>query len=241
VRRGVIGVIGLGGLVLLLGGWAWFSGAPPLIEGVTIEGGERISASQVRALSGLRIGQPWVASLRDRATRALLAANEIKRVRIEPEARGRGRVWLRIAIEEREPFGVVELPERGRFWADAEGYLLGPIQKDPELTLPVMTGVIAAPTPQGERIMPEAARRAFRAFFSLPGRELARFARLHFRGYDLELRTREGWTALLPVEGLSRHINRLLRVVEALERSLAGSSVWSRIDLRFEGEVTLAR
>lgn len=91
--------------------------------------------------------------------------------------------------------------------------------------------------------MPEAARRAFRAFFSLPGRELGRMARLHFRGYDLELRTREGWTALLPVpvEGLSRYINRLLRVVEALERSSAGSSVWSRIDLRFEGEVTLAR
>lgn len=241
MRRGVIGVIGLGGLVLLLGGWAWFSGGPPLIEGITIEGGERIGASQVRALSGLQIGRPWVASLRDRAIRALLASGRVKRVEIEPEARGHGRVRLKISIEEREPFGAVELPKRGRFWADVEGYLLDPIRTDPEPALPVMTGVRAGPTPQGERILPEAARRAFRAFFGLPGRTLGRFARLHFRGYDLELRTREGWTALLPVEGLSRHVNRLLRVVEALERSSGGSATWSRIDLRFEGEVTLAR
>ncbi len=163
----------------------------------------------------------------------------IKRVRIEPEARARGRAWLKISIEEREPFGLVELPERGRFWADVDGYLLGPAQEAPAMALPVMTGVIAALTPQGERIMPEAARRVFRTLFALPGRVLSRFARLHFRDYDLAIRTRGGWMALLPVEGLSRHIGRLQQVVEALKRSSA--TAWSRIDLRFEGEVTLGR
>lgn len=198
---------------------------------ISVEGGERIGTSQLRIQSGLRIGQPWDATVRTEAVQALRALPGLRDIEVRAERVRPGRVRVYIKAEEREPYGVIALAGRGLFWADREGYLLEPLAGEPYL--PVMVGVSVTLTPQGERVAPHSALRAFQEFFALEGWVLSRFRQLRFRDYDLELQDHAGRRVLLPPRGLRRHLMMLERVSEALDLN------WQTLDLRFEGEVVL--
>jgi len=231
VRRGAFLVVCLGGFLLMAG--ILTAGGSPTIAEISVEGGERIGTSKLRIKSGLHIGQRWSPALRIEAIRALKSLPGIRDAEVSAERIKGGRVKVRIEVEERQPYGVVALEGRGLFWADRDGYLLGPLKTEPYL--PVMAGVSVALTPQGERIAPEGALKAFREFFALEGRILSYFRELRFRGYDLELEDLRGRRVLLPAWGLKSRLKVFERVGEAL------GSDWQRLDLRFEGEVTVGR
>jgi len=211
------------GAILLKGG-------PSVIDEITVEGGERIGTSLIRAESGLHVGQEWNPSTRESALQALLRLPYIDRVTLPSKSRARGHVSVTIRVEEREPYGIVSLTGRGLYWIDRDGYLLGPVEG--KTYLPVATGFRTLATPKGERIAPEAARRALREFYALEGHRIRRFTQMRFRGYDLELHLREGGRLLLSLGGFQGQLAQLEAVMAAL-----GNSRWRTIDLRFEGEV----
>ncbi len=201
-----------------------------MIDEITVQGGERMGTSQIRVSSGLYVGQVWNSSVQKDALQALSRLSQIRRVDFEVEPRAPRRVAVRIRVAEREPHGVVSLAGRGLFWVDREGYLLSSVEG--RLYLPVVTGVDVLSTPLGERIATEKMRQVIDEFFSLDGRTLSRFTEVRFRGYDLELRARNGWRALLPLGGLKSYLSRLDAVISSL-----GDSRWRTLDLRFAGEV----
>jgi len=232
VRRGLLLAIYLGGFALL--GAILLSGGSPLIEEIAVEGGERISASEVYTQSGLRMGISWNASARKSALQALRHIPQLKNVEIHTERTRRGRVRVRISIEEREPYGIVALEGRGLFWVDREGYLLSPLEGEPYL--PVITGLDTLKTLRGERLASEDAIRILKEFYSLSGRTLSLFTELRIGEYHLEMSNREGWVVLLPKEGLKPKLARLEAILAAL-----GDVDWRILDLRFEGEVVIRR
>jgi len=229
VRRGLLLAIYLGGFALI---GLLLRGGSPVIEEIAVEGGERISASIVYTQSGLRVGDVWNASVRERALEVLAHLPGVKGVALKAEPRPGGRVRVHILVEEREPYGIIKLEGRGLFWVDREGFLLDPLEG--EAYLPVVSGVKTHATPRGERIASQEAIRVLREFYSLAGRRLGRFLELHIREYDLELITREGRRLLLPKEGLKAHLAQLEGVLLALKEKN-----WRTLDLRFEGEVVL--
>lgn len=232
MRRGLLLAIYLGGFVLL--GAILLSGGSPLIEEIAVEGGERINASEVYAQSGLRVGISWNASARKSALQALRHLPQLKNVEIQTERTHRGRVRVRISLEEREPYGIMALEGRGLFWVDREGYLLSSLEAEPYL--PVITGLNTLKTLRGERIASEDAIRILQEFYSLSGRTLSLFTELGIGEYHLEVSSREGWVALLPKEGLKLQLARLEAILAAL-----GAEDWRILDLRFEGEVIIRR
>lgn len=205
-----------------------------MIDEITVQGGERMGTSQILVSSGLYVGQVWNSAVQKGALQALSRLSQIRRVDFAVEPRALRRVVVRIRVEEREPYGVVSLAGRGRFWVDREGYVLERVEGRPYL--PVVTGVEVIPTPAGERIATEEMRHLVDEFFSLDGRTLSRFAELRFRQYYLELRAQQGWRALLPRGGLKSYLPRLDAVISSL-----GDSRWRTLDLRFAGEVIVIR
>lgn len=209
-------------------------GGPSVIDEITIEGGERIGASQIRMTSSLHVGQVWSSSLQENALQALRLLPQIRRVKFQIGRRSQRQVSVNILIEEREPYGIVSLTGRGLFWVDREGFLLGKVEG--KAYLPIVTGVRTVATPQGEQLAPEPARRMLEEFFSLDGRTILGFTEVRYREYDLELHTREGGRVLLPVGGVKHYVSQLEPIISAL-----GDSDWRTLDLRFEGEVILQR
>ena len=218
--------------VLVLVGEMLLKGRAPVIDELTVEGGERIGTSQIRVTSGLQVEQVWSSSVRASALQALHRLPQIRIVNLQAKNHPQGRVGVRIQVEEREPYGVISLPGRGLFWVDREGFLLGPVEGKPYL--PVVVGLRTRRAADGEQIAIEPARRVIQEFYSIEGRTLSRFTELRFRGYDLELQAHEGWRVLLPLGGLAYQLTRLDQVIRAL-----GNSRWRTLDLRFEGEVML--
>jgi hypothetical protein len=229
VRRGFLLVGGLGGLILV--GGMLFPGRAPVIAEITVEGGERIGTSQIRATSGLHVGQVWNSSVQEHAVQALSRLPQVRRVALTVERRVADHVDLRLRVEERQPYGIVSLTDRGLYWIDREGYLVESLEGKP--FLPVVSGLRTEATPTGERITSETGRRVIEEFFALDGRLLSRFTELHVREYDLVLRAREGWRVLLPA-GALHSITHMDAVLSAL-----GDRSWRTMDLRVEGAVTL--
>ncbi len=230
MRRGFL--ICLGGLALV--GAALLRGGPLIIEEITVKGGERIGASQIRAASGLTLGQPWTTSLKWQAALALKRLPGVQDVQILLKRRPGGKVGVDIVLREREPYGLIALSGRGLFWVDREGFVLGKLEGKPYL--PVVTGVSTISTPEGERLSSERARRLIEEFFALEGDWLSRVAELRVREYDVELRATEGWRALLAPGGLRPQLAKLDVILSTLE-----AVKWRTVDLRFEGEVVLGR
>lgn len=210
-----------------------------MIEEITIEGGERIIAAQVRAGSVLQPGSPWNAQVREGVMQRLQRLPGLKSVSIQSH-KGPSGVRVRILLEEREPYGIVELENRELFWFDPEGFLILPVEGGRPTILPVIagSGLILEETPQGRRLGPAQVRRLMREFYALPGRLLSQFVRLEVREFDLTLETREGKRIRLPTWGLAEHLQRFRQVVAALERE---DVRWRTLDLRVEGEIVLGR
>jgi len=212
-----------------------------VIAEIAVVGGERIDTAQVRALSLLRVGDRWTPIVRDRALQALRSLPSIQDAEIFTQRLGRGRVRVVLEVQEREPFGLVAL-EDGVYWVDPEGYLLESASDlPPPPEFPVASGVSVESTPRGERVFPERVRRLLREFFALEGRALARVRALRVRPYDLELELRDppGRRVYLPLWDLRASLERLWRVIAALEAAEKGD--WRVLDLRVEGEATLRR
>lgn len=207
-----------------------------MIEEIAVVGGERIGTVKVRAQSGLRVGGTWSEARKTRALQALRRLAGIKDAEIVAESASSGEVTLRILIQERNPYGIVSLQGQ-RFWVDREGVLLDEVEHEP--LLPVISGLDAISTPQRRRIAPEEAVSLLQAFYGLDGQTLSRFSELHYRGYDVVLQAREGWRALVTPHDLSGQLDRLERILFALQRK--GERGWRVIDLRFEGEAILGR
>ena len=210
-----------------------------MIAEIAVVGGERIDTAQVRALSLLRVGDRWTPIVRDRALQALRSLPSIQDAEISTQRLGRGRVRVVLRVQEREPFGLVAL-EDGVYWVDPEGYLLEAASElPPPPGFPSVEGVSVEDTPQGKRVTPERIRRLLREFFALDGGTLARIDALRIRPYDLEVRLRGGRRAYLPLRDPRASLERLWRVIAALEAADKGD--WRVLDLRVEGEVTLRR
>jgi len=212
-----------------------------VIAEIAVVGGERIDTAQVRMLSLLRVGERWTPTVRDRALSALRSLPAVRDVRLVPERLGWKRIRVRVEVQEREPFGLISY-EGKVYWVDPEGYLLGEASPSPPPPgFPVVEGVALESTPEGERVTPERARRALRAFFASEGQILARIRALRVRPFDgeLELRVPPGRRVLLPLRDLRQTLATLERTLAALaETSL---SDWHVLDLRVEGEVTVRR
>jgi len=209
-----------------------------MIEEITIEGGERIIAAQVLAGRVLQPGSPWNAQAREGVIQRLQRLPGLKDLSIQSQ-KVPGGVRVRILLEEREPYGIVEL-DRQLSWFDPEGFLLWPVEGELPPILPMVTGsgLIVEETPQGRRLGPARVRRLMREFYALPGRLLSQFVRLEIREFDLTLETREGKRIRLPTWGLAEHLQRFRQVVAALERE---DIRWRTLDLRVEGEIVLGR
>ncbi|OGF52746.1 MAG: hypothetical protein A2Z21_08190 [Candidatus Fraserbacteria bacterium RBG_16_55_9] len=203
-----------------------------VIDEITVEGGERIGAAEVRVTSSLQVGQIWNSSAQENVLQALHRLPNVRTVNLQVENHPQGRVGVHIRVEDREPYGIISLMGRGLFWVDGEGFLLGDMEGKPYL--PIVTGLRTVKTPSGEQVATEQAQRVIQEFYSLEGRRLSHFTQLDYREYDLELHSQEGWRVLLPIRGLAHQLTRLDRVFSAL-----GDSRWRTLDLRFEGEVML--
>lgn len=144
--------------------------------------------------------------------------------------------WLRISLQEREPYGIIALGPGQYRWVDQEGYLLESLNYPPPE--PFISGVSTEETPRGTRIAEAGARGILRDFYRLDGQKLADWRELRWQGNSILLISRRGWQALLPPGELTAHLSLLSRVLVALA---ADGSKPRRIDLRFSGEVTLGK
>lgn len=214
-----------------------------MIAEIAVVGGERIDTAQVRALSLLRVGDRWTPIVRDRALQALRSLPAVREVKISTRRLGRGEVRVVLALQEREPFGLIAHKDKDEiYWIDPEGYLLEAASAlPPPPEFPIVRGVSTESTPRGERVSPERVRRLLREFFALDGRTLVRVKALRVRPYDLELTLRDppDKRVYLPLRGVRSSLERLWQVIAALEAAPKGD--WHALDLRVEGEVTVRR
>lgn len=234
--RGKFLFVAVVGAIIATGGVLFGTGSP-IIEGIAIEGGGRIGTAEIQALSGFHVGQPWSATQQKSAMEAILGLSQVKNISISKSRVSLRGVRVRLEVNEREPVGIVALSDHTKFWVDEDGILLKPA--DGDLYSPILSGVDAKEISPGVRAVSSVGREAIHEFFCLSGEILNRFQAASVVGDALELTTREGWKALVPVAGLKRQLERLDVIRQKLQDD--GVSIWSLLDLRFEGEVTLKR
>lgn len=202
------------------------------LEGITVEGGERINTAQVERLTGVHPPVSLWAIHTQQFRQKLLSVPWIKEAQVTKVYPH----WLHISLQEREPYGIIALGSGKYRWVDQEGYLLESLNYPPPE--PFISGVSIVETPRGARIAETGAREILRDFYRLDGRRLAGWRELRWRGNSILLISRRGWQALLPSRELSAHLSLLSRVLVALKADRAKPR---RIDLRFSGEVTLGK
>ncbi len=222
-------------IVIAVGGILFGTGSP-VIEGIDIKGGGRIGTSEIQALSGFRVGQPFSATQQESAVEAIQRLSLVQHVSIRKKRSSLQGVRIEIDISEREPLGIVKLRDQSLHWVDREGFLLGAAHDNS--FYPVMTGVVAEKTPEGtERISPAGAVESLRELFALPGEMQSQISEALFSGFYVELMTRDGVKVRVPATGLKRHLERYREILPQLQNE--GFGAWSAVDMRIEGEATL--
>lgn len=242
MRGGILLAVALGGLALMAWHFVPQPDAPPAIGRVDVVGAERLSPTRVRSVSGLQVGAPWTAQAKRQAINELTHLPQARSVKIDDVSRfsqaDQAYVSIRVEVDERRPYGIVQLSGGDRHWVGRDGVLLEPVDRQPP-SLPVLLGVSPTSSPEGSRLRSAASVRVMRSLYALNGERLRRIASLRFRGYDLVLRLREEGRALLPPQGLPAQMQRLERVMATLRER--GDPGWRTLDLRVPGEVAIGR
>ncbi|MBI3459363.1 FtsQ-type POTRA domain-containing protein [Candidatus Acetothermia bacterium] len=213
LRRFVVLVGAIILLVVGLASWRLLLGNDLAIRTIEVEGGERIQAATVLDIFPVKVGDNlWQVNV-DQARFSLLKATpwlrEVQVVKAYPDR-------LRVILEERRPFVVIELAAHRSVWIDAEGYLLEPARST-EIYQPRLRGLSLAETPQGQKVTDEASLQALRDLFAFDGTFLEQFEDVQFNGSDVALTSRAGFQVFLKnfsVKGDLRLLKRVLDVVE---------------------------
>ena len=224
-------------IIFAVGGILFGTGSP-VIEGIEIKGGGRIPTSEIRALSGLRVGQPFSAIQNENAVEAIQKLRLVQRVFISSSRSSLRGVQVVLDVREREPFAIVKLGDQKRYWIDRDGFLLDPAQD--ETFYPILAGLSVEQVSDGvERISPIEALETAREFFTLPGEVLSQFSELLFSDFFAQLTTRDGRKVRVPTTELKRHLERYSKIQDELQ--ISKIAAWGLMDLRLEGEATLRR
>ncbi len=239
MRGGILLAVALGGLAFLAWQLVPWPEAVPVVGRVDVGGVERLDPESVRNRSGIAVGTSWSSQAQRRAIDALTRLPRVRTAHIvATPIDSQNGVAVSIQIEERRPYGVVELEDGQRHWVDRHGVLLARVERQPP-SLPVLSGVDTISSPHGPQIKSDNGVRVLRSFYALGGDKLRPFASLRFRGYDLALHARAGWRALLRPRDLSTQMERLQRVVETLRAERDPG--WRTLDLRVPGELVIGR
>lgn len=222
-------------VILAVAGYLLIGAGSPIIEAIKVKGGGRIGTSNIQAQSGLRLGDPWSASQRESAISAILDFPQVEDVSVAARRVSLKSVAVEIDVAEREPFGVLSVDGRGFYWADRQGVLIDPVEG--ATYLPIISNIPFEESSKG--IQSSIALNAYQEFYALPGSVLSQYREVEFHGQFLELIRRDDKRLKVPVAGLRDSLDKAEVLLLNLEEAEIGD--WRVIDLRFGGEVTLAR
>ncbi len=201
------------------------------INEIKIEGGERARLPTVKSLADTYLGSNILTVSLNTLNRSLINLPWIKRVKITKELPS----TLIIKIDEREPYTLVELPDRGYFWAGKEGYILERRDLDPQELphqKPVVSGVHTVDTRQGERLESEEHISLIRELMAMEDEFLKRFEQLKLEDKQARLVAVQGYKVLLKKINFKRNLNILKKILEKID-----GSKYRYIDLRFDNQV----
>lgn len=218
-------------LVLILGALGLTkSGLPDrllAVREIVVEGGERIPSETVLRLIDVQVGDNLLA-----VDLAALRARLVRHPWIASARVARRFPRLVVRLEERRPFVRVRLPGGERVWCDAAGYVLSGLER-PEAG-PLIQGLgPVQETPQGPRVGSQDDWQALRALVRRGG-ELTELVAVRLGPAGIEVDTREGLRVKLPLEGLSRALERW----SALWPTLQGMGLQA-VDLRLPAELVV--
>jgi len=221
-------------VVVALGTLAWLSSSSVrrlwTIRNVVIEGGERITADDVQRMIDIGVGDNLfrvdLYAITDRLEQHPWIRSAVTSRRF-PD--------LYIALQERQPFVLVRLPDRGLVWCDRQGYVLEPYVEGEQdrLPTPVVTGL--SPTERGGRVGDSKGWEAIRSLLLINLPFLSKLVSIHIYPGEagVEVTTEKGVRIQLPAVGMHQALRRLQAIWPTLQNRVSLQTV----DLRFSGEL----
>lgn len=203
------------------------------ISEITIAGTRSVSAADILARSGLRVGQRLATIDAGDVVNRLTQHPWIAAARLNVSPAGR----VIISIQERVPHAA--LPRRDAYLLlDHAGVALAVVRSTPSVPVITVEGVTLPWVRIGDRIPSASALDAVRVLGALPAQEVARGLRLRVdRSGSIMLTTADGITVLLgQPRGLPGRITALPQVLSAIRRQRLGVQY---VDLRFTGSVII--
>ncbi len=203
------------------------------VSEIVVVGARTVSAGDILARSGLRVGQRLATvdagDVADRLTQSPWIA--ASRLNVSPAGR------VTISVQERVPHAA--LPYRDAYLVlDPTGVALAVVGSTPSVPVIRVDGVALPWVRIGDRIPSAAALDALRVLGVVPEEEIARGLRLRVdRAGSVTLTTADGITVLLgPPRGLPARLASLPQVLSAIRHQRLGVQY---VDLRFTGSVIL--
>jgi cell division septal protein FtsQ len=201
-------------LIVGLAGWLLW-GSDLTIHEIAVEGGERIPVETVQDLIPVHVGENLWQVNADQVRFALLQQSAwIREVRVAKEYPNR----LRVIVQERVPFVVIEPAGRSPVWIDEEGYVLES-ERASKIFQPRIRGLHLVETPIGSRIADADALQALRDLFTFEGSFLAPFEEVRFDRSDVTLTSRVGFQVYLKIHSVKGDLSQLQRVLDVIDAS----------------------
>lgn len=217
---GVIGLISYGGFIQ----------DALKIRGIVIEGGERITSDDVQGIIQIGVGDNFFGADFNAAAAALQKHPWVRSAAVSFQYPN-----LHIALQERQPFVIAQVPEQGLMWCDETGHVLAPLldEEVQQRAGVLVTGLGPATlTPSGPRLGDEAQWQAVGLVLRANLEPLPPLVELRFVPEGLDLRTQDGRRARLPLVQTGEALRRLILIWPALEKRVSLRA----LDLRIAGE-----
>lgn len=228
-KRGFV-VLVLGLLGLTIWGCQNILGDVLAVRKIVVEGGERLTDDDVQGMINIRVGDSFIG--------VDLQAAE-RRLQQHPWVRSASVTFqyprLRVVVQERRPFAVIQTLDQGLTWCDEEGFVLEPYagqQQEPPVIPVEGLGPIEADE-RGPRIGNDAQWRAIRRLLGADFSNAFEVEKLRFFPEWVELFVDDNRRIRLPLAGLEKALNRLQWIWTMLKKRVSLHS----LDLRFAGEI----